>query len=114
VATLHYGGESLPLTFTNHFLAHLQVATYQRFGEGRGFFLTGTCPDSGGTEVTFSQWVCPGVPLSFSYDVRDESGNHVPPIKLDHKEIGVILEAMNRPEGVRASEALWLPFADQV
>jgi hypothetical protein len=114
VATIHYGGDQLPLTFTNHFLAHLQMAVHQRFGQERGFFLTGTVSDADGVERTCSHWFHPGVPLAFTYDVVDDAGSRVPPIKLDHNEIDVILEAMGRPEGVRSTDSLWLPFAEDL
>lgn len=114
MATLHYGGKSLGLDFTNHFLAHLQVATHQRFGQGRGFFLVGTSSDPDGKEVTFSHWLDPSIPLTFVFDVRDDSDQRVPPIKLDHKEIDAILEAMDVPTGVRGTESVWLPFTESL
>ncbi len=114
MATIHSGGQPLPVTFTNHFLAHLQAATAARFGAGKGFFLTTTAPDSDGTETTYCHWLHPSIPLSFHYDVRDDSDNRVAPVQLNHKEIEAITEAMEQPYGVRGTDALWLPFAERL
>ena len=113
MATLHSGGQPLPGTFTNHFLAHLQVAAAARFGAGTGFFLTTTYNDDG-AEVTVSHWLHPSNPVSFSYDVSDDSGNRLAPVALDHKEIDVIATAMDSPNGVRGSDGVWWPFAEHL
>lgn len=115
MATLHSGQQQLPLDFTNHFLAHLQVAVHQRFATGGGgFFLTGTYADPDGNEVTVSHWLHPSIPLAFSFDVKDDSDQRIPPVKLDHKEIDAILETMNQPNGVRATGEVWLPFMEKM
>src|SRR5262245_6583860 len=112
VATLYSGGQQLPGTFTNHFLAHLQVAAAGRFAHGKGFFLTTTGQDAAGAEITYCHWLHPGIPLSFHYDVRDESGSRVAPVRLDQKEVESIADAMELPTGVRGSDAVWWPFAE--
>jgi hypothetical protein len=115
LAKLRCGEQILPLTFTNHFLAHLQVAMHRRFGRGGGgFFLTGTYPDSDGKEVTVSHWLHPSTPLVFTYDVRGESDDRLPPVELDHKEIDTMLEAMDRPAGVRNTGEVWLTFREKI
>ena len=112
MATLHCVGQPLPIGFTNHFLAHLQVATAARFGQGKGFFLTMTGQNSDGTEITWSNWLHPGIPLSFHYDVRDDSDNRVAPVKLDPDEINAITTAMDQPNGVRGNDGVWWPFSE--
>lgn len=116
MATLHAGGQQLPGTFTNSFLAHLQVATAGRFGAGKGFFLTTTVADTdgdrGGTEATFSHWLHPGNALTFAYDVTDESGDRLGPVKLDHKKVDAISAEMDQPNGVRGNDGIWWPFAE--
>jgi predicted nuclease with RNAse H fold len=114
LATLRCGQHVLPLTFTNHFLAHLQVAVHRRFERGGGFFLTGTYPDSDGNEVTVSHWLHPSTALVFTYDVRDDNDDRIAPVGLDHKEIDAILEAMDRPVGVRTTGEVWLTFRDKL
>lgn len=112
MASLHCAGEELIPTFTNHFLAHLQVAVGKRFANGQGFMLMGTAPDPDGGEVTFVNWLHPSIPLSFSYDVTDDSDERVPPVTLDSNEIAAILKAMDEPTGVRATDGVWLPFTE--
>jgi len=114
VATVHVGGQPLPGTFTNHFLAHLQVAAAARFGTGRGFFLTTSEPGSDGAEATVSHWLHPALPISFSFDVTEGSGERVAPVTLDHEEIQEITEAMDTPNGVRGSDGVWWPFAERL
>ncbi len=114
MATLHSGGHPLPIGFTNQFLAHLQVATAARFAQGKGFFLTATGEDSGGTEVTWSVWLHPSIPLSFHYDVRDDASDRVAPVKLSPDEVEVITRAMDQPNGVRGNDGVWWPFAEQI
>jgi len=114
LATLRWDQNELPLNFSNEFLAHLQVAAHKRFGrDGRGFFLTWTYGDPDGKEVTVSRWLHPGSSLEFTYDVRDDSDNRLPPVVLDHGEIDGMLEAMERPVGVRATTEVWLTFTDR-
>ena len=113
MATLRCGEQDLPLTFTNEFLAHLHVAVHRRFTHAGGFFLTGSYPQDG-HEVTVSYWLAPTTPLVFTYVVRDESGERIPPVELDHKEIDAILEAMDRPVGVHLTGEVWLTFRDRV
>lgn len=114
MATLRCGEHELPLTFTNHFLAHLQAATQRRFNKtGAGFFLTGT-NESGGKPVTISQWVHPSTPLAFVYDVRDDDNQSIPPVELERKEIEHILEAMDQPVGVHDTSEVWLPFREKI
>ncbi|KUI35696.1 hypothetical protein [Mycobacterium sp. GA-2829] len=112
MATLHVGGQPLPGTFTNHFLAHLQVAAAARFAAGKGFFLTTAQRGEDGVEQTVSHWLHPSVPLGFGYDVTDDGGAHVAPVTLDHTEIEEITAAMDSPNGVRGSDGLWWPFAE--
>jgi len=114
LATLRCGEQDLPLTFTNEFLAHLQVAVHRRFAHAGGFFVTGTHPVSDGHEATVSYWLGPTTPLVFSYDIRNESGERIPPVTLDHEEIEAMLEAMDRPVGVHLTGEVWLTFRDRV
>lgn len=111
MATVSSGGQVLPTTFTNHFLAHLQVATAHRFDEGRGFFLTVSVDDDA-TQRTVSHWLHPSIPVVFSFDVSDDSGDRVAPVTLDHKEIDAISAQMELPTGVRGDDAVWWPFAE--
>lgn len=113
MATLRYGDHELPLSFTNHFLAHLQSAAFRRFAKKGGFFLTGTY-DSDGEPITVSHWVHPGIPLVFIYDVHDDSGSEIPPVELDHKLIEDMLEAMERPVGVHSTKDVWLAFREKI
>ncbi len=114
MATLRCGEQDLPLTFTNEFLAHLQVAVHRRFAHAGGFFLTGTFPRDDGHEATVSYWLSPTTPLVFTYDARDDSGERIPPVGLDREEIEAILEAMDRPVGVHLTSEVWLTFRDEV
>jgi hypothetical protein len=114
VATLHSGGQPIPGTFTNHFVAHLQAAVAARFATGKGFFLTTTGQGEGGAEVTTSHWLHPGIPLTFGYDVSGDDGAKVAPVALDHKEIDALTAAMDQPNGVRGSDGVWWPFAEHV
>jgi hypothetical protein len=114
LATLRCGDKELPLTFTNHFLAHLQAAVHRRFKKSGGFFLTGTYTNSDGREVTVSHWVHPSEALTFEYDVRDEAGDRVPPIELDFKEVDEILDAMARPVGVHDTSDVWVTFREKL
>jgi hypothetical protein len=114
LATLRCGEQNLPLTFTNEFLAHLQVAVHRRFAQAGGFFLTGTYPDGNGNQVTVSHWLNAATPLVFTYDARDESGELIPPVGLDHNEINAMLEAMDRPVGVHLTSEVWLTFRDKL
>lgn len=114
MATLRCGEQDLPLTFTNEFLAHLQVAVHRRFSGAGGFFLTGTYPVADGQDATVSRWLTPSTPLVFTYDLRDESGELIPPVGLDHTEIEALLEAMDRPVGVHLTKEVWLTFRDKV
>lgn len=114
MATLHCGDKKLPLTFTNEFLAHLQVAVNRQFKDSAGFFLTGTYTNADGTEVTASHWVHPSTPLAFEYDVRDDAGNRISPVELDHAQIDAMLDAMARPVGVHDTSDLWVAFRDKL
>lgn len=114
LATLRCGERELPLQFTNYFLAHLQAAVHRRFKKAGGFFLTGTYRDNDGADVTVSHWVHPLIPLEFQYDVRDDSGDRLPPVELDHKEIDAILDAMDRPIGVHDTGDVWVTFRDKL
>ena len=71
-----------------------------------------TGQSSDGTEMTWSNWLHPGIPLSFHYDVRDDSDNRVAPVKLDHDEINAITTAMDQPNGVRGNDGVWWPFSE--
>lgn len=114
MATLRCGEHDLPLTFTNEFLAHLQVAVHRRFSRAGGFFLTGTYPDADGTEVTVSHWVTAAASLVFTYDVRDDAGDRIPPVTLDQDQVEAMLEAMDRPVGIHLTGEIWLIFRDKV
>ena len=114
MATLRCGDQDLPLTFTNHFLAHLQVAVHRRFSRGGGFFLTGTYPNHDDKEVTVSRWVGPTTQLVFVYDVRDDSNERIPPVELDDNQIDGLLEAMDRPAGVHETTEVWLTFREKI
>lgn len=113
MATLHVGGQPLPGSFTNRFLAHLQAATTARFASGKGFFLTTAHTGEDGAEQTVSHWIHPGLPVSFSYDVTDGSGGRVAPEALQNNEIEEIAAAMDTPYGVRGSDGLWWPFTEK-
>jgi hypothetical protein len=113
LATLRCGERDLPLTFTNEFLAHLQVAVHRRFAHAGGFFVTGTYPDGKGNNATVSHWLSSATALVFTYDVADESGELIGPVELNQKEIDAMLEAMDRPVGVHLTSEVWLPFRDR-
>ena len=114
MATLRCGQEELPLQFSNVFLAHLQVAAQKRFLRGGGFYLTGTYQDSGGKEVTSSRWLHAGMALEFVYDVRDDSGDRLPPVQLDDGQVDAMLAAMDRPVGVKMTGDVWLSFTERL
>lgn len=114
MATVHVGGQPLPGTFTNHFVAHLQAATGARFAAGKGFFLTTTEVGDDGTERTVSHWLHPSLSVAFGYDVTDEAGTRVAPEALQDSEIDEITAAMDTPYGVRGSDGLWWPFAEDL
>lgn len=114
MATLRCGDRELPLQFTNHFLAHLQAAVHRRFTKSGGFFLTGTYRNDDGNDVTVSHWVHPLTALEFQYDVRDDSGERLAPVELDHKEIDSILDAMSRPLGVHDTGEVWVTFREKL
>jgi hypothetical protein len=114
LATLRRGDEELPLTFTNHFLAHLQVAVHRRFKKAGGFFLTGTYADGDGKDVTVSYWVDPTTALAFEYDVTDENGERMTPVELDFGEVDAIMDAMARPVGVHHAGDLWVAFREKL
>lgn len=109
VASIHVGGQQVPGTFSNHFVAHLQAATGARFAAGKGFFLTVT-ETGDGSETTVSHWLHPAVPVSFGYDVTDDSGEHTAPVELDRHQIDDLVAAMDTPYGVRGSDGVWWPF----
>jgi hypothetical protein len=113
LGTLYYGQQQLPVTLTNHFLAHLQAAAYKRFSLGAGFFLTTTAQDPDGKEVSAAHWLSPAIPLVFSYDVRDDADDHIGPVTLDYEKIDSILDAMDRPGGVRDTSAVWVAFMER-
>ncbi len=114
MATLRCGDRELPLKFTNHFLAHLQVAVHRRFKKAGGFFLTGTYTNADGVDVTVSHWLARTTVLEFEFDVRDENGDRLPPVELDPKEIDAILDAMDRPIGVHDTGDVWVTFRDKL
>lgn len=114
VATVHVGGQPLAGSFTNQFLAHLQVAAAARFGAGKGFILTTTESGADGAEATVSHWLHPALAVSFSFDVVDESGQRVAPVALDRGQIDEITAAMDTPNGVRGSDGVWWPFAEHL
>jgi hypothetical protein len=114
VGQLHIDGQPVEGTFSNDFLAHLQVATAARFHAGKGYFLTTTAPDDERTEVTRSHWLHPTIPVRFVFDVRDDSGNRVAPVTLDHTQIDALAESMDQPNGVRADAAVWWPFHEAI
>lgn len=113
MATLRCGDTTLPLTFTNELLAHLQVAVHRRFKKAGGFFLTGTYADDG-KDVTVSYWIDPTALLAFEYDVRDGSGERIPPVELDFKQVDTIMDAMARPLGVHDSSDVWVTFREKL
>ena len=114
MATLRYANRELPLKFTNHFLAHLQVAVHRRFKKAGGFFLTGTLTNAAGKDVTVSHWLDRSTALEFEYDIRYDNGDRVAPVELDPKEIDAILDAMDRPGGVRDTGDVWVTFRDKL
>jgi hypothetical protein len=97
MAGLWQGGvQVLNINNGNVLLAHLQTAAYERFQEGKGFFITffgGT--DNDGRPVPPSALWCPAeVPLRFTYDEYDES------IEIDREAVDLYLKAMRDPIGV--------------
>lgn len=114
MATLRCADRELPLKFSNHFLAHLQVAVHRRFKKAGGFFLTGTVTNAAGEEVTVSHWLDRSTALSFEYDIRDDSGDRIAPVELDPKEIDAIMDAMDRPGGVHDTGDVWVTFRDKL
>ena len=114
MATLRCGETELPLTFTNHFLAHLQAAVHRHFKKAQGFFLTGTYTNSDGTEVTVSHWLHRTTPLAFEYDVRGDDGDRIPPVELNDREVDDILDAMARPLGVHDTSDVWVTFREKL
>ncbi|TFV57366.1 hypothetical protein E4P42_15830 [Mycobacterium sp. PS03-16] len=113
MATVQVGGQQLPGTFTNHFLAHLQVAAAARFAAGKGFFLTTTQSDGNG-ERTVSHWLHPGLPVSFGFDIADGDGGRLSPVAVDTAEVDELTAAMDTPYGVRGSDGVWWPFAEHL
>jgi hypothetical protein len=114
MATLRCADRELPLTFTNHFLAHLQVAVHRRFKKAGGFFLTGTITNGDGKDVTVSHWVNRFTPLEFEYDICDDNGDRIAPVELDPKKTDAILDAMDRPGGVHDAGDVWVTFRDKL
>jgi hypothetical protein len=114
MATLRCADRELPLKFTNHFLAHLQVAVHRRFKKAGGFFLTGTMTNAAGEDVTVSHWLDRSTALSFEYDIRDDNGDPIAPVELDPKQIDAILDAMDRPGGVHDTADVWVTFRDKL
>jgi hypothetical protein len=49
----------------------------------------------------------------FTYDPRDDSGELMPPVGLEHQEIESMLEAMDRPVGIHMTSEVWLTFRDR-
>jgi hypothetical protein len=113
MATLRCADRELPLKFTNHFLAHLQVAVHRRFKKAGGF-LTGTVTNAANDDVTVSHWLDRSRALSFEYDIRDDNGDPIAPVELDPKQIDAIPDAMDRPGGVHDTADVWVTFRDKL
>lgn len=90
MATLFHGPNADRINgFSAEVLATLQVATFQRFSEGLGFFLTLTDDD----QVISSIWCHPTIPIRFVYE-DDES------VDANDKLAKKLLEVMVSPQGV--------------
>ena len=85
---------------SNAFLAVMQAAAYERFKEGRGFFITMEGLDDNGQQVSASHWISPAVPVRFTYDTRDDTGEPIRPFELEDQLVREMAEFMERPCGV--------------
>lgn len=109
MARLRHGNqEVLNYMGGNRLMAHLQTAAFERFQEGKGFFISffGGTDNDGEPTPTNSLWCPPEVPLHFTYDDYDE------PVQIDPKLVETLLKAMNDPLGVIVSgvdQPIW-PF----
>ncbi|SHY99146.1 Uncharacterised protein [Mycobacteroides abscessus subsp. abscessus] len=93
MATLVLGTEPDRVTLNGidaRVLATLQVATFQRFSEGFGFFLN----LAGEDQAVTSLWCHPTIPIRFVYENCDE------PVDADDKLAEVLIEIMAKPDGV--------------
>lgn len=85
----------------NLFLATLQAATYRRFKEGLGYFLTVATGDINSTEVdSVSHWLSPASSIRFGYDIDDRNGDVARPVHLEWDKVAAIEQAMEGPLGV--------------
>ena len=98
---LIYGPGQVRLTFAgNQFLVHLQAATFRRFAEGGGYFLTMSGSNDEGAKVSSSYWMHPSIPLAFSYETEDDTGEPPETIVIHDKSVDALVEVMDRPLGV--------------
>ena len=101
MSVLIYGPNQVNLKFDgNQVLAHLQAATNRRFAEGRGYFLTMSGTGDDGRELRVSYWMRPGIPLLFSYDAEEITGEPAQPVEVTDDTVDVLVEVMDRPLGV--------------
>jgi hypothetical protein len=115
MSVLIYGPSQVRLTFANNsFLAHLQAATNRRFAEGRGYFLTTSGTGDDGQERRVSYWMHPSIPLLFSYDAEDVTGEPTQPVEVTDDGVDALVEVMDRPLGViwgfSAEQGRYIPF----
>jgi hypothetical protein len=93
---LQGGAQVLAIGGGNFLLAHLQTAAYQRFREGKGFFITflGGTDNAGEPMPTNSLWCPPEVSLHFFFDEYEQ------PVEIQQDVVDTLLRAMNDPIGV--------------
>lgn len=101
MGVVFYGANQVPLSCPgNSLLAHLQAATNRRFADGRGYFLSLSGVSNNGEPRCFSYWMHPAIPLSFSYETQDDTGEPPEPVVIDEESVGTLLAAMDRAIGV--------------
>lgn len=71
-------------------MAHLQVAAFERFKAGQGFFVT----FMGGSDAgPHSVWFSPGIPLQFLYNDTEQ-------VEIEQSEVENMLKWMDLPHGI--------------
>jgi hypothetical protein len=98
MAQLVYNGDPvLMATHSQDLLAHLQVAAFEQFKRGQGFFITFVGATGMSRESTpgNSIWCHPGISLQFIYD--DDDGEQV---TIDRSQVDNLLGFMDLPHGV--------------
>ncbi|CAJ1504254.1 hypothetical protein [[Mycobacterium] holstebronense] len=101
MGVVFYGANQVPLSCPgNSLLAHLQAATNRRFADGRGYFLSLSGVSNDGEPRCSSYWIHPAIPLSFSYETQDDTGESPGPVVIDQGFVDTLLAAMDRAIGV--------------